>query len=131
MGLSLIHIFKWDPAKEPEIIQTLISTTLAAGATHPDLILWPESTLPWALKGGDPSMKQFVERLASRAKAPMLIGADATERPEGKPVAWYNAAYVIDPQLGVQTAYYATVSYTHLGAGRAPRILKRSPIGSI
>jgi len=98
---------KWDPAKEPEIIQTLISTTLAAGATHPDLILWPESTLPWALKGGDPSMKQFVERLASRAKAPMLIGADATERPEGKPVAWYNAAYVIDPQLGVQTAYYA------------------------
>ena len=37
----------------------------------------------------------------------MLIGADAIERPDPKHVAWYNAAYVVDPQLGVQTAYYA------------------------
>src|ERR1022692_4933197 len=47
---------KWDPAKEPEIIRALVSTTLAAAQTRPDLILWPESTLPWALKGGDPSI---------------------------------------------------------------------------
>jgi apolipoprotein N-acyltransferase len=98
---------KWDPSREPEIIRTLVSTTLAAGATRPDVILWPESTLPWALRGGDPSMKKFVEDLAARAKAPMLIGADAIERPDPKHEAWYNAAYVVDPQLGVQTAYYA------------------------
>jgi len=98
---------RWDPAREPEIIRALVSTTLDAGATHPDLILWPESTLPWALRGGDPSMRQFVEQVSARAKAPMLIGADAIERPDPKHEAWYNAAYVVDPQLGVQTAYYA------------------------
>jgi len=98
---------KWDAAREPEIIRTLISTTLAAGATHPDLILWPESTLPWPLKGGDSSMRKFVEQLASSSKAPMLIGATAIERPAPGHEAWYNAAFVVDPQLGVQTAYYA------------------------
>jgi apolipoprotein N-acyltransferase len=98
---------KWDPAKEPEIIRTLVATTEQAGATRPDVILWPESTLPWALKGGDPSMKSFVEQVAARVNTPMLIGADAIERTGPKSEAWYNAAYVVDPKLGVQTAYYA------------------------
>jgi apolipoprotein N-acyltransferase len=98
---------KWDPAKEPEIIRTLVATTERAGATRPELILWPESTLPWALKGGDPSMKSFVEQVAARVNTPMLIGADAIEGSAPKREAWYNAAYVVDPKLGVQTAYYA------------------------
>ncbi len=98
---------KWDPAKEPEIIRTLVATTERAGATRPELILWPESTLPWALRGGDPSMKSFVEQVAARVNTPMLIGADAIEGSAPKHEAWYNAAYVVDPKLGVQTAYYA------------------------
>jgi apolipoprotein N-acyltransferase len=98
---------KWDSSKEPEIIRTLVATTLEAGTTRPDLILWPESTLPWALRGGDPSMKAFVEQIAARVKAPLLIGADAIEGPDPKHEKWYNAAYVVDPALGVQTAYYA------------------------
>ena len=55
---------KWDAAKTPEIIQTLRSETLAAGALHPDLIMWPESTTPFAVRGGDPSMRAFVEQLS-------------------------------------------------------------------
>jgi apolipoprotein N-acyltransferase len=97
---------KWDPAKEPEIMRTLWSTTLAAGRTHPDLILWPESTTPFPLND-DPSMRRFVEQLSARANAPMLIGADAVERTSPSRVADYNAAFVVDPQVGVQTAYYA------------------------
>jgi apolipoprotein N-acyltransferase len=126
---------KWDPAKEPEIIRTLVSTTLAAGATRPDLILWPESTLPWALHGGDPSMRKFVEDVSARAKAPMLIGADAIERPDAKHEAWYNAAYVVDPQLGVQTAYYAKRRLVQFGEYIPLRPLfgwigKFTPLGS-
>ena len=98
---------KWDPAKEPEIIETLKSETLEAGKLHPDLILWPESTTPYPLKGGDPSMRRFVEQLAARANAPMLIGADAIEAAGPGREKFYNAAFVVDPQLGVQTAYYA------------------------
>jgi apolipoprotein N-acyltransferase len=51
-------------------------------------------------------MRRFVEQLSARAKAPMLIGADAIEA-AGAGERYYNAAFVVDPQLGVQTAYYA------------------------
>jgi apolipoprotein N-acyltransferase len=98
---------KWDPSKTAEIIDTLRSTTLTAGSVHPDLILWPESTTPFALKGGDPSMRKFVERLSALTKAPMLIGADAIEDAGTSHETYYNAAYVIDPEVGLQTAYYA------------------------
>jgi apolipoprotein N-acyltransferase len=98
---------KWDATKAPEILRTLMSTTLAAGELHPDLILWPESTTPFALKGGDPAMQKFVEQLSSRTGAPMLIGADAIERVGPDKDAYYNAAFVVDPQLGLQTSYYA------------------------
>ena len=98
---------KWDQGKAPQIIQTLQSETLAAGKLHPDLILWPESTTPYALKGGDPVMRRFVENLSARAGAPMLIGADAIERGADGRDRYYNAAFVVDPQLGLQSAYYA------------------------
>jgi apolipoprotein N-acyltransferase len=97
---------KWDRSKEPEIMRTLWTTTLAAGAARPDLILWPESTTPFPLNG-DPAMRKFVEQLSARTKASMLIGADAVERADTKRAAAYNAAFVVDPLLGVQTAYYA------------------------
>ncbi len=97
---------KWDPAQAPAITQVLWSTTLSAAALHPDLILWPESTTPLALRGGDPSGRRFVEGLSQRARAPMLIGADAIEHgPRGD--QYFNAAFVIDPKTGVQTSYYA------------------------
>jgi apolipoprotein N-acyltransferase len=98
---------KWDNSKTPEILETLRATTLAAGGLHPDLILWPESTTPFPLKGGDPGMRGFVEKLSSLTKAPMLVGADAIERTGAGRDTYYNAAFVIDPQVGVQTAYYA------------------------
>jgi apolipoprotein N-acyltransferase len=98
---------KWSPAESQQVVRTLVATTVEAGATRPDVILWPESTLPWALRGGDPSMKAFVEQLSARVRTPLLIGADAIEHPDSKHEKWYNAAFVVDPKLGVQTAYYA------------------------
>ncbi len=97
---------KWDPAKGPGILDVLQRTTLAAAATNPDLILWPEASTPWAVKG-DPNARAFVEALARRAHASMLIGSIAVEN-RGRPdERWYNAAFVVDPVAGVQTAYYA------------------------
>ena len=97
---------KWEPAKEPEIMRTLWSTTLAAGQSRPDLILWPEAPTPFALNE-DPTMRKFVEELSARTRAPLLIGAEAVERADPRRPAAYNAAFVVDPALGVQKAYYA------------------------
>jgi apolipoprotein N-acyltransferase len=108
-------LVKWDPAKEPAILQDLMTTTLDAGRLGPDLILWPESTTPFPLRGGDPSMQHFVEGLSARAKAPMLVGADAVERRAPGDEAYYNAAFVVDPELGLQTAYYAKQKLVQFG----------------
>ena len=97
---------KWDPAKGPGILDVLDKTTMAAAATRPDLILWPEASTPWAVKGDD-TARGFVESLARRARAPMLIGSIAIENSRLPNEQWFNAAFVVDPVTGVQTSYYA------------------------
>jgi apolipoprotein N-acyltransferase len=98
---------KWDPAQAGPILRNLWQTTRRAGSLAPDLVLWPESTTPYALQGGDPAMKAFVEKLSAAVKAPMLVGADAIEQGPGGTERYYNAAFMVDPVTGVQTRYYA------------------------
>lgn len=97
---------KWDPAKGPGILDILEKTTLAAAATRPDFILWPEASTPWAVRGDD-GVRQFVERLAQRSHVPLLIGSIATEHARTPNEQWFNAAFVVDPITGLQTTYYA------------------------
>jgi len=99
-------LVKWDPSKETQIMQTLWTTTLLARDLHPDLVLWPESTTPFPLNT-DPSMRKFAEQLSIRLKAPMLMGADAVEQAGADRMNAYNSAFVVDPQVGVQTSHYS------------------------
>lgn len=97
---------KWDEKKAPEIVRVLQQTTLAAAASKPDLILWPEASTPWAVRG-DASVQAFVESLANRAQAPMILGSIAIEN-QGKPnEQWLNGAFAVSPDFGVQHDYYA------------------------
>ena len=52
-------------------------------------------------------MRRFVGQLSARTKAPMLVGADAIEDAGSAHERYFNAAFVVDPELGVQTAFYA------------------------
>ena len=97
---------KWDPTKAPGIIATLEKTTLAAAATKPDLILWPEAVTPWAVRG-DSNVKDFTESLVKRAGTSLLLGSIAIEdlgRPEER---WLNGAFLVTPDAGLQPTYYA------------------------
>jgi apolipoprotein N-acyltransferase len=84
----------------------LEQTTLVAAATKPDLILWPEATTPWAIKG-DERVKAFTESLAKRARTSLLIGSIAIENGGTPQEKWLNGAFVIDPVSGLQPDYYA------------------------
>ncbi len=97
---------KWDSAQEPEIRAVLIKQTLAAAATKPDLILWPEAATPWAVRGDD-NMKAFVESLAKRANTPMVLGSIAIEKGGTPDAAWLNGAFVATPDRGLHADYYA------------------------
>lgn len=97
---------KWDPEKANDILKVLEETTLAAAPSKPDLILWPEATTPWAVRG-DTSMKAFVESLSARTKSPMLVGSIAIEEPGQASERWFNGAFIVNPDTGLHPEYYA------------------------
>jgi apolipoprotein N-acyltransferase len=97
---------KWDQARVQEILGILEETTLAAAATKPDLILWPEAVLPWAVNG-DATLHTWTEALAARAGRPLLLGSIAQGAARPPDEAWYNGAFVADPTGGLQPGYYA------------------------
>src|SRR5437868_1407946 len=53
------QVEKWDAAKVEEIFGVLEKNTLEAAATRPDLIVWPEASTPFAIKG-DPEAQARV-----------------------------------------------------------------------
>ena len=99
---------KWDNAKGPAILQVLDGLTLLAGETKPDLILWPEATTPWAVKG-DPDMRKWVEHLAARAGTPLVLGSIAIQPSAANPEVddWLNGVFVVDPSTGLRDRFYA------------------------
>jgi len=97
---------KWDPARGPAILRTLEEATQVAAAADPDFILWPEATTPWAVRG-DPRTRAWIEGLAAAAKAPLVLGSIAIEHRGQPDEKWYNGMFVVTPDLGEQTAWYA------------------------
>jgi apolipoprotein N-acyltransferase len=97
---------KWDPADAPHIEDTLRRLTGEAAASLPDLILWPESSTPGAVVG-DPAMQAFVDSAAARARVPLLVGSMAIIGTDAAGSKAFDAAFVVTPDRGVQTAFYA------------------------
>jgi apolipoprotein N-acyltransferase len=96
---------KWNPADGPAILDVLEKQTLATRATHPDFVLWPEASTPWAVRGQE-NAKNFIESLARRVRAPILLGSVAIEN-QGTPAEqWFNGFLAVDPSRGVQIPYY-------------------------
>jgi apolipoprotein N-acyltransferase len=116
---------KWDAAHSEAAFADLARVTQLAALLQPDLILWPEATTPYPVKGFAP-VERWVNQLAAGLGMPLLIGNVAVERPAasstsdpGQPGAgnpapsddaerWYNAVFWVSPTTGVHTAaYYA------------------------
>jgi apolipoprotein N-acyltransferase len=97
---------KWDQSKAGEIVQILQDTTKQAAATKPDLILWPEASTPWAIRGDD-TVKRFAESLSQQVNAPLLLGSIAIENRDTPREQWLNGAFVVSPRFGLQHDYYA------------------------
>lgn len=97
---------KWDPAKGPGILDVLEKTTFEAAATRPDLVLWPEAVTPWAVRE-NAEIRAFVNSLTVRTKTPLLLGSIALEQPGTPDERWFNGAFLVTPEAGVQKDYYA------------------------
>ncbi|MBI3996607.1 MAG: apolipoprotein N-acyltransferase [Candidatus Omnitrophica bacterium] len=65
---------KWDEAFQERILTQYETLTREAARTEPDLIVWPETSVPGYF-GLDEEITQRVFALAKSVKAPLLVGA--------------------------------------------------------
>jgi apolipoprotein N-acyltransferase len=90
---------KWDDAYENDIRIQYETLAAVAASTKPDLIVWPESSLPgWY--PNDPAVKEWLDHIIVKTKTFNLVGAVTKEN--GKPL---NAAFLFKPDGTVLGRY--------------------------
>jgi apolipoprotein N-acyltransferase len=66
----------------------------AMGDCAVDIVIWPETILPWALEE-EPELARFFSDFAKRARAALLLGSQERVITETG-IEYYNAAYYLD-----------------------------------
>ncbi len=88
---------KWDPDHALTFLERAVRLSEAPATPPPDLVIWPETSVPWLLNDAGP----VLERIARRtAPARVILGLQRAEA--GR---YYNALVVLDTQ-GRPTALY-------------------------
>ncbi len=91
---------KWDPDKIPIFFQRQLDFTAAppaAGQPTPDLVIWPESAIPWSLHHAESALNEIA---ASAGTSQVALGA---RRVEGNRI--YNAMVALAPDGAVAQSY--------------------------
>lgn len=99
---------KWDEDMQSKILGTYLELSFKALADHtPDLIVWPETAMPFYFQ--DPSDLSTGARLGvARMRTPVLAGAPAYSIPSGPdapPYVLHNRAYLLGAS-GETLAWY-------------------------
>lgn len=99
---------KWDPSQSDMILRTLaqITARAAAAVPRPDLLLWPEASTPFAVKG-QATVQDWAEQLVRKGGVPLLMGSVSVTGRDTPQETWQEGAFVIDPSSGLQTKSYA------------------------
>lgn len=124
----------FDPAESANRFEALLDLTRQAVAFQPNLIVWPEASLPGGL--GPDDFERLIEVVRS-ARVWMIFGADDSEE-DPDPAAngavrYYNAAFLVNPD-GQVLAFYRKRRLVMFGEyipfGRWLPFLRRlAPIG--
>lgn len=92
---------KWNEAYVAEIKQTYATLLDRATAEHPDLIIWPETSVPGYLLQ-DPPLRLWLTGIVLKSHTSQIVGAPYLEPNNDA----YNAAFAISP-YGIAQARYA------------------------
>ncbi len=99
---------KWSPAFKQATVEKYGTLSLKALESRPDLIVWPETALPFYY-GHDTLMSNRTDAFVRKAKTHFLMGSPALEIQDQK-TAFYNRAYMLNP-LSLVVGHY---DKTHL-----------------
>ncbi len=87
---------KWDPAFQSKTISTYQRLTRKAYDFKPELIVWPETALPFFFQN-NAELSPKVSSLAKELGAILIFGSPAYERIGGM-TKYYNRTYLITPK---------------------------------
>jgi len=92
----------WDPTMTPMRQKQLMDLTIEAARNKPDLIIWPEASLPEFTEDFFSALIDFVHT----NNVWLIFGADEVELgyPDNKPRV-YNAAFLMDPSGKISSIY--------------------------
>jgi len=86
---------KWQPERAAAFYNRQLAYTAAAGA--PDLVVWPETAVPYWIAPGHPALKRIAEAAQGR---PVVIGAQREE--DGRA---YNSMFVVGADGRLDAVY--------------------------
>ncbi len=84
---------KWDPAFQISTIKKYLEMSKTASAHRPDLLVWPETAMPFYFLSHEPLTKMVIEGIQTGA-TDTLLGSPAYRR-EAEKVQYYNRAYLV------------------------------------
>ena len=86
---------KWDPAYQAKTLETYRRLTRENYDFKPDLIVWPETSVPFFFQDNVALSTELVS-MANESGAAMVFGSPAYKRTAGT-INYYNRAYLISP----------------------------------
>lgn len=102
---------KWDPEFRRWILDTYDRLTLSAAREDPDLIIWPESSVPGFLLD-EHDLFNGVANLAKKAGSPLVVGAPRLAI-DGRDV-YYNSTFFVGKD-GTARDYYDKIHLVPFG----------------
>ncbi|NOX32889.1 MAG: apolipoprotein N-acyltransferase [Deltaproteobacteria bacterium] len=94
---------KWSDAFKTGTIEKYINLSLTESAKKPDLVIWPETALPFYY-GSDRLLSNRVDQCARSFKTNFLFGSPAFES-KGEKTLFYNRAYMLN-RFSIVTGTY-------------------------
>ena len=98
---SIPQTLIWDESENATRFQQLISLSEQALAKNPDILVWPEASVPNMLRHHDETAKGISE-LVQKHKAWAILGSDDAElRPGGstmRDINYFNSAFATSPE---------------------------------
>ncbi|MCP3899330.1 MAG: apolipoprotein N-acyltransferase, partial [Desulfobacteraceae bacterium] len=103
---------KWDASYVNDTINKYFGLSEKASKEKPDLIVWPETALPFYY-GFSKKLSDQVDICVRRAKTNFVIGSPAFKRTKTK-TEYYNRAYLLD-KFSVETGKYDKIHLVPFG----------------
>jgi apolipoprotein N-acyltransferase len=100
---------KWDPSQSREIADRVWAMTAEAAFRGVDIVLWPESAVPYRLDG-DPAYREMVEKMARQFDIDIVLNSVASLDGD----RYTNSAFLVTPD-GVSTVRYDKVHLVPFG----------------